>query len=280
MAGGPYVNYDLPTIPTSQPAGGQVASALGGAAGMIPGVGNIISTALPMVLGLFQAAEARKASRNRPTYAIPPASIEALENQRRMAAMPKAPGTDAMLNAIRQSGAGATQSVKELSGGSPQAAGAVTDLYAKELNALQGQQGNQQAYSMQAGQLLNGALNKYADEQRMQWDYNINQPYQSAVATKSALTNAATSNILGGAMGALGTYQASKDNEAYLAMLKQIYSNPMTVKQSPASLSGQITESVPLSMMAPYSNSAGTPVYGLNPYQYNPYQELPTGFGG
>lgn len=154
---------------------------------------------------------------------VPSAQKEALENQRRMAAMEKAPGYDAMLNQIRQQGAAATQNIKEITGGTAGAAGAVTDIYAKELGALQGMQGAQEQFRLQQQQGLNQALNQYGQAQQQVWDYNVNQPYQQSMAAKSALTNAAMSNILGGVTGALGTYGAQQQNKEMMDLYKSMY---------------------------------------------------------
>lgn len=180
------------------------------------GWANIVAAALPMIMGAVQAGVASRQNKNRPTYAVPEAKTQALENQKRLAAMESAPGTSAMLNQIRQSGAGATETLKQLGGGSAAAAGGVSDIYAKELQALQGMQGNQQAFRIGQQSELNRALSQYGDEQNRVWDYNINQPYQQSMAAKSALTNAAMSNMLGGVMGALGTAGAAADNQKML----------------------------------------------------------------
>lgn len=181
--------------------------------GMAKNWANIVAAAIPLVLGAVQAGMASRQKKQRPIMDVPSAQKEALENQRRLAAMEKAPGTDAMLNQIRQQGAAATQNIKEITGGSAGAAGAVTDIYAKELEALQGMQGNQQQFRLQQQQGLNQALNQYGQAQQQMWDYNVNQPYQQSMAAKSALTNAAMSNILGGVTGALGTYGAWQQNQ-------------------------------------------------------------------
>jgi len=191
---------------------------------MLPIFGAVAS-ALPMILGAVQAGQAAKQNKNRPIYDAPLAAKEALENQKRISSMDKAPGTDMLLNQIRQSGAGATQTVKELSGGSPNSAAAVSDLYAKELGALQGIQGNQEAFKINQAAGLTNALDKYASYQDKGFEYNQNQPYQASVAAKSALTNASMSNILGGAMGSLGTIDQGLQNKEMMKMYQKMLSN-------------------------------------------------------
>jgi hypothetical protein len=186
---------------------------------------NIVAAAIPAILGAVQMGMASRQKKQRPTYDIPSAQKEALENQRRLAAMEKAPGTDAMLNQIRQQGAAAVQNVKEMTGGSAGAAGAATDIYAKELEALQGMQGNQQNFRLQQQGALNQALNAYGEAENKVWDYNVNQPYQQSMAAKSALTNASMSNILGGVTGALGTYGAQQQNKEMMDFYKSLYKN-------------------------------------------------------
>jgi hypothetical protein len=198
--------------------------------GMAKNWANIVAAAIPLVLGAVQAGMASRQRKQRPIMDIPSAQKEALENQRRLAAMEKAPGTDAMLNQIRQQGAAATQNIKEITGGTAGAAGAVSDIYAKELEALQGMQGRQQEFRLGQQQALNQALNQYGQAQQGVWDYNVNQPYQQSMAAKSALTNAAMSNILGGVTGALGTYGAQQQNKEMMDFYKNLYNKNQQIQ--------------------------------------------------
>jgi hypothetical protein len=78
---------------------------------------------------------------------------------------------------------------------------------------------------VQQSQNLVSGLNTYGQLQNQAWDYNQNQPYQQSMAAKSALTNAAMSNMMGGAMGALGTVSANQQNEAMMDIYKKMYEN-------------------------------------------------------
>jgi hypothetical protein len=209
---------------------------------------NIVAAAIPLVLGAVQAGMASRQKKQRPIMDIPSAQKEALENQRRLASMEKAPGTDAMLNQIRQQGAAATQNIKEITGGTAGAAGAVTDIYAKELEALQGLQGRQQEFRLGQQGALNQALNQYGQAQQGVWDYNINQPYQQSMAAKSALTNAAMSNILGGVTGAIGTYGAQQQNKEMMDFYKSLNKNQQI--QPGASTAAPVVNNLNWSQMA------------------------------
>jgi hypothetical protein len=182
-----------------------------------------VAAAIPAVLGAVQMGMAARQKKQRPIYDIPQASKEAMENQRRLAAMEKAPGTDALLNQIRQQGAAATQNVKEMTGGSAGGAKAATDIYGKELEALQGMQANQQQFRLQQQQNLNQALNQYGQMQQQAWDYNVNQPYQQAMAAKSALTGAGLANLTNAATGTLGTIGAAQQSEKMMDFYRDLY---------------------------------------------------------
>jgi len=233
------------------------------------GWANIVAAALPMIMGAVQTGMAAKQNKNRPTYAIPEANRQALEEQKRLAAMKEAPGTGAMLNQIRQQGAAATQNVKEIGGGSAQSAGAVADIYAKELAALQGMQGNQEAFRVQQSQNLVSGLNNYGQLQNQAWDYNQNQPYQQSMAAKSALTNAAMSNMMGGAMGALGTVSANQQNQQMMDMYKQMYGGGSN---------GGVQMGSSTANMGNFTSQQGGSTPWYDPTQN--YMNLPDGIGG
>lgn len=230
---------------------------------------NIVAAAIPLVLGAVQAGMASRQKKQRPIMDVPSAQKEALENQRRLAAMEKAPGYDAMRNQIRQQGAAATQNIKEITGGTAGAAGAVTDIYAKELGALQGMQGAQEQFRLQQQQGLNQALNQYGQAQQQVWDYNVNQPYQQSMAAKSALTNAAMSNILGGVTGALGTYGAQQQNKEMIELYKSMYN------QNKSLTPGQNTAAVAPSNLD-WSQMAASQIPNYNQQlQFSPIQANP-----
>lgn len=233
---------------------------------------NIVAAAIPLVLGAVQAGMASKQKKQRPIMDIPSAQKEALENQRRLAAMEKAPGTDAMLNQIRQQGAAATQNIKEITGGTAGAAGAVSDIYAKELEALQGMQGRQQEFRLGQQGALNQALNQYGQAQQNVWDYNQNQPYQQSMAAKSALTNAAMSNILGGVTGAFGTYGAQQQNKELMDFYNNLNKNQQV--QGGINTAAPIANNLNWSQMAAsqipnYAQPNQFPMIEVNPW-YTP----------
>lgn len=145
--------------------------------------------------GIAQSVRARKIERSqqRPTYTPPAAAVEALANQRALAAG-EAPGMSAARNQLASSMGGSIAAIQGSGGGQAERLAALTrlnrnaSLAALDLGARQ-----QEWRASQEANLIN-QLDRFAPYQEAAWEYNRNKPYQEAMQMASDLRTTGVKN--------------------------------------------------------------------------------------
>jgi hypothetical protein len=148
------------------------------------------------ILGLTQGARARKMSQRypRPSYQIPGAATNAINDQRNLA-MGQAPGLDIARQQLMQSQAGSANAIMGSGGGGNETLAALAMLdqnagdQALNLGAMQ-----EQFKAQQMGNLIN-QQNAYADWQAKKQEWDSLQPYIQAQEKAAAMNDAANVNI-------------------------------------------------------------------------------------
>lgn len=148
------------------------------------------------VLGLTQGARARKISQRypRPSYQIPGAATNALNDQRNLA-MGQTPGLSSARQQMMQSQAGSANAIMQSGGGNNETLAALAMLdqnagnQALNLGAM-----DEQFRAQQMGNLIN-QQNAYAQWQEKKQEWDSFRPYIEAQEKAAAMNDAANTNI-------------------------------------------------------------------------------------
>lgn len=173
------------------------------------------------ILGLTQGARARQIARRypRPTYQIPGAATNALNDQRNLA-MGQAPGLNTARQQLMQIQAGSANAIMGSGGGNNETLAALAMLdqnagnQALDLGAMQ-----EQFKAQQMGNLINEE-NAYAQWQEKKQDWDVTQPYIQAMEKSAAMNDAANTNVhdaLGVAGGLVAQTLKSGEPKALMA---------------------------------------------------------------
>lgn len=223
------------------PQGGvfnQVLQAASPALGPV-GMGlSAITSLVPLVSSLVQAKRANQyKGMKRPTRNTPDSVLEATENARIQAQNPYLPGQQIALDNISATqGNIVNQGMRVGTGG-----GNILGMLAESaggtnqaINNLAIQAANQQ---LTAQRNLQGQLNAQGAYEDQNWQYNEQQPYDEAMAAKSALHQASAENLTTGLSG----ISSSLINSGLFDAKKSMF-NPQQQKQAQDSLMPMLTD--------------------------------------
>lgn len=148
-------------------------------------------------LSVAQAIRARNMAKSdaarRPTFTIPGAATNALNDQRNLA-MGAAPGLSYEAQIQAQNNAATNAAIMNSGGGSAERLGALAAAnQGMNQNALQ-MGAQQDQWKAQQAQNLIGAQDNYANWQQQAWEYNRNKPYEQINAAAKDLGNASNMN--------------------------------------------------------------------------------------
>lgn len=170
----------------------------------------ILSQAIPAGINLAKAAHqnnlAKNLNQNRPYYEIPKAITEATNNAKYQAGMTMLPGQNLLEDRLGRNTSNAIADIKNVSTNPSQLGANIAKVYGNQMNA-ENNLGVQAAQNWSSNQgLLRNQLNALGNYQNQQFEYNQNQPYQAAMAAKSALKEGAFRNLTsaGKDLGAIG----------------------------------------------------------------------------
>lgn len=155
-------------------------------------------------LGISQGARARSISRRnpRPTYTIPGAATNALNDQRNLA-YGRTPGMSTAMQQLAQAQAGSIAGIQNSGGGGAERLAALTMLDQNAGNQALDLAAMQEQFQERQMQNYIGAQNAYAGYQEKKNDWDVMQPYKDAQAKAAAMNDAANTN-LHGALGEAG----------------------------------------------------------------------------
>lgn len=161
---------------------------------------SLIASSIPAVAqgitGLVQGRKAKNmlAGLDRPTFNIPTAATESLNQARMNASTMQMAGQTQAEQGLNQTAANALYNINQNATSAPEALAAMVGVYGNQMGA-QNQLSMQAARDYNARQReLVGALDKYSGWQAKEWDYNVNQPFQEKAMAARALAGAGMNN--------------------------------------------------------------------------------------
>ena len=137
------------------------------------------------ISGGIQAANAKSdmetLKKNRPRFTI---ASEAYENKAigQQAAFGKSRAISAQEENIAQSGANNIHAAQQSSANSGSILGTLALMRGQQATDYRNLAGDEAGIQMQGKQMLMGANNNLSSERKTAFDYNVNQPYQNAIA--------------------------------------------------------------------------------------------------
>lgn len=164
-----------------------------------PAAGAAVSL-MPAALGLIKAYQQQKQIKElekieRPTYEMPEAIKQQLNQSKYLASMSELPGQNLMEAKLAQNTSKGIAQMQNASANAADLSSNIAKLYGAQNEGIQniGLKATQN-YLNQQGQLRNvlSAVGQYQDKE---FDYNKNQPYDAAKAAESALRYAAWKNV-------------------------------------------------------------------------------------
>jgi len=161
--------------------GGMSPSMIGGIAGSV--LGNAT-----MLYGYYSAKKNKKQleeiEKNRPTYTRPEEAQQYLELYKSMAGNRELPGQGQYEQNIQQATTSGIRNIQEMTESPTSSLGNITDMYRQEMNAYNNLAVQQQQYYEKNQQNLAGALGEMAKYRDMEFEYNVNSPWQRKYQNK------------------------------------------------------------------------------------------------
>lgn len=193
------------------------------------GLGAILSGGASLLQGIIGGIQASRANKklnqlqaNRPQYQIPK-EYEDILNQYKMSYASDMPGYAQTLSNIGQAGARA-RGAAERGAISSNAYGAqVSDLYQKELDALQNLGIQQEQYKASQLDKMAQAQSALGAQKSEQWNLNQFVPWQTEMNRYSEQKSTGMQNLFSGIQGGLGVASDFLGTKYYADTLKGLY---------------------------------------------------------
>lgn len=193
------------------------------------GLGAILGGASSLIQGIIGGIQASRANKkinklmaNRPQYQIPK-EYEDILNQYKMAYGSDMPGYGQTLENISQAGARA-RGAAERGAISSNAYGAqVSDLYQKELDALQNLGIQQEQYKASQLDKMAQAQSALGAQKSEQWNLNQFVPWQTEMNRYSEQKSTGMQNLFSGIQGGLGVASDFIGTDYYKKVLAGLY---------------------------------------------------------
>jgi hypothetical protein len=155
---------------------------------MIGGIAGSVLGNATMLYGYYSAKKNKKQleeiEKNRPVYTAPEEAQQYLELYKNMAGNRELPGQSQYEQNIQQASVSGARNIQNLTESPTSSLGAMTDLYRNEMNAYNNLAVQQQQYYEGNQQKLAGALNQMANYRDMEFEYNVNNPWQRKYQNK------------------------------------------------------------------------------------------------
>ena len=207
--------------------------------------------------GIVQTKRANKKLReleeNKQPYQIP-SGIQAMLEIYKQRAGGEMPGLSAARENIASSGAGAVGQISEQAGGGISSLGAIADIYSQQLNAYRQLDAQSAQYQDQSMRELGSAYGAMAPYQNLAYDYNVQKPYEQAVAMYLGQKTAGQQNMMTGLQNVAGAAAGYLGTNSKVQSVEQMY----------GSNAGMSKDALGNSMPSTFGMPTGTPQTTFN----------------
>ena len=197
------------------------------------GIGAIIGAVgagLKIYKGIRDANEAKRQGRHkRPEYKVSERIKDTYNKSKFNAYKTGLPGENILINRIQRGTAGAVKGIKQSGASSSSIISGIAGVQANENDAYERMSLAGAQYKDRQIAEFYRQSQRLAGEERAAWDYNQNQPYQEAMATKSAMEYSRDQNIYGGVMD-LGNLAVEAEALGYFARKPDMSIDPTKTK--------------------------------------------------